>query len=467
MGDGALRLLAFIWLVAGSAVAAQTGAPRASQSADAAASFGARPSVEDIDISPDGRHILYLTPGPGASTVVLVQSLDGAAQPRAAMRASGNPERLRWCRFVTDDRLVCQIDALINDSNGLIPFSRLLSADIDGGNPEMLGERDSIYDSGLRQFDGDILDWLPNEDGQVLMARAHVPEARAGTRLSQQADGLSVDRIDVRSLRATTVEAANRLAASYMTDGRGHVRIMRVTAARGGTGMLGARVQYMYRIAGSSDWRPFSTYDEDSRDGEYPIGVDPELDVAYTLRRLNGRLALYRVKLDGSLQSELVYANDHVDVDDVVRLAHGSRIVGVSSEEDVRHDVYFDPAFRTTMEALHRALPNLSIINVVGASRDGNRLLVHGSSDTDSGRYYVYDRQARSLNEILVDRPQLEHVTRRVSRNQPSRPMKRAVPSGRPFSFRDRRRISASRTRRSGSAPCGPGRAPRPASGRG
>ena len=403
-----MRLLAFIWLVSASAVAAQTGTP---QSNDAAAQFGARPSVEDVDISPDGRHILYLTPGPGPSTVALVQSLDGAEQPRVALRASGNPERLRWCRFVTDDRIVCQVDALISDSSGLIPFSRLLSSDIDGNNPKMLGERPSIYDTGIRQYDGAILDWLPGDDGNVLMARTHVPEARAGTRLSQQAEGLSVERIDVRNLHSTTIEPANRMAAGYMTDGRGHVRIMRVTSARGSTGMLGARVQFMYRTAGSSDWHPFSTYDDDARDGEYPIGVDPELDVAYTLRRLNGRLALYRVKLDGSLASELVYANDHVDVDDVVRLAHGSRIVGVSTEEDVRHDVYFDPAFRATMEGLHHALPNLPILNVVGASRDGNRLLVHGSSDTDPGRYYVYDQRAHSLNEILVDRPQLDHVT--------------------------------------------------------
>ena len=28
----------------------------------------------------------------------------------------------------------------------------------------------------MRQFDGDIIDWLPGEHGSVLMARNYVPE---------------------------------------------------------------------------------------------------------------------------------------------------------------------------------------------------------------------------------------------------------------------------------------------------
>ena len=46
----------------------------------------------------------------------------------------------------------------------------------------------------------------------------------------------------------------------------------------------------------------------------------PSSNAAYVLKKLNGRFALYRVKLDGSLASELVYANEQVDVDDVVRV---------------------------------------------------------------------------------------------------------------------------------------------------
>ena len=59
---------------------------------------------------------------------------------------------------------------------------------------------------------------MPGQDGVVLMSREYVPEAgRAGARIVRSADGLEVDRIDVRTLRtAACVEAANRSAAGYI-----------------------------------------------------------------------------------------------------------------------------------------------------------------------------------------------------------------------------------------------------------
>ena len=128
------------------------------------------------------------------------------------------------------------------------------------------------------------------------------------------------------------------------------------------------------------------------------------------LKKLNGRMALYRVKLDGSMATELVYANEHVDVDDVVMANRGSQVIGVTFAEEQRRIVYFDPDYETLAHALSRAIPNLPLIDFGTTSADGNRVIVHAGSDTDAGRYYVFDRTARSLNEILMVRPQLENV---------------------------------------------------------
>jgi len=411
-------LLCLVW--ASSVAAQQTDA----QIAAAAAQFGARPGIEGIDISPDGHTIAYLAPGPGPSTILVVQGLDGG-QPRGVLRTDGNPERVRWCSFVSNERLICRVTVLVEGSNTLVPFARLISIGLDGGDAKLLGERDSIYDTRVRQYDGGILDWLPGDGNAVLMVRDHVPQAEAGTRLARTADGLSVDRIDVRTLRARTVEPANRLAAGYTTDGRGAVRIMQVSSVRGATGQMQPSVEFLYRPDGSREWRHFSTYDRMTREGEYPIAVDAELGVAYTLRKQDGRMALYRVRLDGSLASELVYANDRVDVDDVVRVAHGARVVGLTFADEARRVRYFDPGFEAMLEALGRALPNLPMLEVVGGSQDGNRLLVHGSSDTDSGRYFLFDRAAHQLNELLVDRPQLEQVPL-----APVRPVSYSAPDG-------------------------------------
>src|SRR6185436_14162519 len=92
--------------------AAQPAAPAAARQATAAERFGVRESVQQIDISPDGRHVVYLQPGPGRSTIVYISDLGSDGEARVVARSSGNPERLRACNFVTNDRLVCRISGM-------------------------------------------------------------------------------------------------------------------------------------------------------------------------------------------------------------------------------------------------------------------------------------------------------------------------------------------------------------------
>jgi dienelactone hydrolase len=406
-----LRLLPLAAFLAASGVAAQ-------QAVDPSQLFGVRESVEHIDISPDGNKVVFLQPGPGRTTVLYLSDLTSEAEPTVVARSSGNPERFRWCNFVTNDRLICQVAGMNTVEGRLIPFSRLVSLDLNGENVVMLGQRASYYDARLRQFDGDVLDWTGGEAGSILMAREIIPEeGRLGTRMTRTADGLAIDRVDVRTLRSERVEAADRRAHRYLGDGQGHVRIMGTRDMRGSSGQLGTLQTYFYRTADDRDWRQLGTYDSATASGMYPLAVDATLNVVYVLQKLNGRFALYRVKLDGSLASELVYSNGEVDVSGVVSTSRRERVIGVSFAEESRRIIYFDPAYQAMTRTLRRAIPNLPLLDYEGASADGNRILVHAGADNDAGRYYVFDRQGPRLNEILMVRPQLENTTLATVRN--------------------------------------------------
>jgi dipeptidyl aminopeptidase/acylaminoacyl peptidase len=82
----------------------------------------------------------------------------------------------------------------------------------------------------------------------------------------------------------------------------------------------------------------------------------------------------------------------------------------VSFAEERSRVIYFDPTYTALARSLGRAIPNLPLIDFDETSADGNRILVHAGSDTDAGRYYVFDRTARSMTEILAVRPQLESI---------------------------------------------------------
>ncbi|MES2135597.1 MAG: hypothetical protein V4502_00880 [Pseudomonadota bacterium] len=122
-------------------------------------------------------------------------------------------------------------------------------------------------------------------------------------------------------------------------------------------------------------------------------------------------MALYTIKLDGSGAERLIAAIPRVDIDDVVRFGDGQKVIGYTYSEDRTQRVYFDPEFDSLANALSRALPKSPIVEFVDSSHDGRRLLIFAGSDTDPGRYYLFDRDKKTLTPAMIERPELEGRT--------------------------------------------------------
>ena len=403
-----------IWMLAGAAMAALANNAASAQAAhsleDDAAAFGSREAVSEATLSPDGTSVLYVTPGPGPKTYAVISNLvTGKTIPMTS--SDGSPENLRWCNYSAPDRAVCRVSWNSRDPEGdILGFGRLIAVDLDGKNAKLLGQPSSWYDAGLRQFDGTILDWNGSRDGTVLMQREYVPEeGKIGSHIVREKQGLGVDSVDTRSIRSLSVEPPKDTASNYMTDERGNVRVMTVPDVNH-SGTFSGRVKYLYRTKSSRDWKSLADYaDVDSQ--IQPLAVDADIDAVYVLKNKNGRLALYTIKLDGTLAERLVAENPNVDIDDVVRFGDGQRVIGYTFADQSRHAVYFDPEFEALSASLSKALPKLPLVNFVDSSADGRKLLIFAGSDTDPGRYYLIDRDKKTLNEAMLERPELEGRT--------------------------------------------------------
>jgi dipeptidyl aminopeptidase/acylaminoacyl peptidase len=349
---------------------------------------------------------MYITPGPGPKTYAVISNLQ-TGKSNVLTAADGDPEILRWCDYSAPDRAVCRISALTHQLSNIIGFQRLISMNIDGSDGKLLGQKSSFYDTALRQTDAVILDWNKKLDGKVLMERVYVPQggqAAIESRLARKKSGLGVDLVDTRDLKSSTVEQPREEASDYMTDGRGNVRIMRVDQYQG-SGLTG-RVKYYYRVPNSHDWKTLVDY-VDEEDQIIPLAIDADINAAYVLKKKDGRRALYTIKLDGSLAENLVAENPHVDIDNVVRVGDGQRVIGYTYADEARHAVYFDPEFKALANSLSKVLPNLPIVDFVDSSSDGRKLLIYAESDNDAGRFYLFDRDAKTLNEAMLEHPQL------------------------------------------------------------
>lgn len=383
--------------------------PAAAQDlASDAKAFGAREAVDAPDLSPDGSKIVYLTPATGKRTTAVLGDLN-AGQFTTLVTTDGEPENLDWCAFASMQRVVCNFSGRTESKSlgELLGFSRLIAIDTAGGNPKLLGQAQSAYDAWLRQDDGDIIDWL-DVDGSVLMDRLYVPEeGKIHSLVVNKKQGWGVDKVDVTTLKSQTVEPP-RDAASYMSDGRGNVRLMSITDTHYSSGQMTGEARYLYRTAGSREWKPLFTVKDATNPEFVPLAIDGTVNALYALKKRNGRYALHTIKLDGSKAEALIAENPRVDIDDVVRFGKGQRVIGYTYAEEERNAVYFDPEFKALAASLSKALPNLPLIDFVDASRDGRKILIFAGSDSDPGRYYLFDKDKKSLAEAMLARPELQ-----------------------------------------------------------
>jgi acetyl esterase/lipase len=388
---------------------------------DPAVAFGTRPSIEQISLSPDGSKIAYISPRAGqAATLFTVDLATGKSSVAASV--DGKPQRLDRCDWVSNNRLACRVYAVVM-ANEATPVTRMVALDADGQNVKVLSQMDNLAQRYATTYGGHIVDLLPGEDGVVLMGRNFIPEAELNTRLNNKAEGLGVVRIDTRTLRTRPEVQPDRNAVEYISDGRGEVRIMGIQPPASASGYSGQTIRYSYRKQGSSRWEPLATLDVLTDEGFNPYAIDPALNVVYGFEKANGRQALYRLALDGSGRKELVFAHPQVDVDGVIRVGRSRRPVGATYVTDKREAVYFDPELKALAASLSKSLKNLPLVRIVDASADEKKLLIYAGSDTDAGRYFVFDKASRQLNEIMLVRPELEkaklattsHVTYRAA----------------------------------------------------
>ncbi|HVF36960.1 MAG TPA: alpha/beta fold hydrolase [Sphingomicrobium sp.] len=373
----------------------------------AARLFGDRESAWNADLSPSGRKIVFLTAGPGSSTLAKILDPDTKALTNLT-RTSGRPESLEWCEFASETQLVCRYGGNVHYDGVLAYFSRMITLRSDGSGVQPLESGRRLDEAYVRQTDGTILDWLPDQDGSVLIARTYVPKVeRTDTHIHDRRNGLGVDRLDLTTLRSKEVEEPRKQASRYLTDGRGIVRVMGLTESRGDTGQLTGKTSYRYRLPNDKEWKVLGEYNSRDNSGIWPVAVDHAANSVYLLEATNGRDALFRMALNGSMAKTPVASNDKVDISGVIQVDRGQPVIGYRYTDDRSRTVYFDPEFKKLASSLGRALPATPLIDFAAASRDGKALLVHASADTDPGAYYLLDRTTKRMEPVLPSRQSL------------------------------------------------------------
>jgi dienelactone hydrolase len=375
-----------------------------------AAKFGARWSVSDIGISPEGKQIVMVAPRPdGGESAVAVSLANGAAVP--LLGANGTTERISWCRFVLETHVVCQLYLRKGTGLDVETGTRMVSITADGRKMEQLTadmRSNALYDSN---FGGSIIDFnVPGKPNSVLMTRFFAPEVRGSSIMANNASGLAVEEVDIVTLERQRVESPRESASGYGTDGHGNIRLMG-SMPRRESGYFRGEVNYSYRPIGGT-WTPLTsvTVDGGPATSFEPQAIDPAENVVLGFAPHGNYQGLYKFALDGSNTTTLVLGRDDADVDGLLTIGRNQRIVGATFATERREFEYFDPELKRLSASLARALGGNKYVSIVDSTTDESKLVLYAGSDTDPGAYYLYDKGTRQLAQLFPARPELVGV---------------------------------------------------------
>lgn len=339
-----------------------------------------RPSVENVQISPDGTHLAVAQRsdtgvGEGndaqARTVLTIRNAATlAVESRMDSGANGEIDELRW---IDDERLLVSVNRLNTTYNVAFQDAVMAIVSRDGRSRFVLPA------SFLATIEGD-----PNH---LLVARCKWGK-----------DGCvqSVNKVEIGHTKGDG-EAITRAPdddSILWADGAGHVRFAASADKKANT-----RLQ-AHTGDGQGTWTLLND-SEKSGVESWPLGVDPTGTFAYIeTGQKTGPSAVERYEFATNTRTQ-VYRHAESDVVSTILAFDGETPIGAYYEPTAPQAVIFNPEHpdAVAMQKILAAFPG-RIAHVTSASRDRTKAVVFTVGDRDPGTWYLFDRRANRASLV-------------------------------------------------------------------
>lgn len=408
--------------------AAQAQAPAAPAAArptpPSAAQLTRAPALSQVQLSPDGRHLLAVTSGDGAQITVSVWDTQNLSAAPARFGAS--QMRILSARFIKNDRIaVTAIQPYTFGGlfNGHI--TKQYITDLTGSRfDEILepgrGGSEAEQQAAARATSG-ILDTLPNDPQHVL-----VVDGRPGT-------AGDIVRVNVYTRQATRVERAGDRFTNPQTDLEGRIR------ARQRVDYDSGRVYFAQYIAhpdtGALE-EHFRWYAADRQPVEIVAFTrDPNI-VFVRSTRDRDRAAIFEYDIRARRILEPAFEHRLFEASDVVQSRNDSdngQVLGFTYGAWNGQTYWLDPTLRQLQQSINEALQvrtepyqwtdiasgaraNIAVpveydARIVSWSRDRSMFVIERSGPSRPAEYFILRASGGGLQPLGRAHPQLDTAT--------------------------------------------------------
>ncbi len=353
------------------------------------ADFAKPPSVETMKLSPDGRYLALVVPQGDYETSLVV--LDATTLKAVGGLRSAQNTLVGDLWWVSDERLVIAVAEKFGGLDEPFLTGHLIAVNADGKGVERIygsmGEMQAGTRLKTRADDtgfATMVDPLPDDPSSAIIAVWPRAQALPYTELY---------RIDVVGGSRHKLAKAPVAGADFLIDENGEPSLAWGTTAEGW--------QQLYRRVDGEQWALVN--DEEASGVEIePLALASAGQAYVQVRTAKGpgHIALWHPQ-----QGEVKVLHQGVVADPlgVLRAADRKSVYGVVTADD-RTDI----ALLDSKGLEGRSLAMLrksfagQLVLPLSWSRDGSQVLVHVSSDRNSGEYYIFDTQAKKARFLLA-----------------------------------------------------------------
>lgn len=374
--DSHLLLVLILLCLAGSSAAAGGTLP--------VEAFATPPDISGTRLSPDGRKLAILQRLSQQGTYgTLLRVLDiDAGQIKDLGYASVDKFVISGIRWGNNDQLL--MSAVYPAVRGGTPTTetRLLAIDIHTREfRDVIPRSYLIRQARFPQFQDRIVDLLSSDEDHILLSGrfAAVDQSR-------------VLKINIRNGRIKKVQRDKFFVYDWMTDRQERLRLA--------FWQNGTEYQIMHQAIGSKKWETLWKFESFADDQVWPMGFGQDAETLYVNAYHEGRRAIFKVNInDPELRKELVFSDSNYDV--YGSLVYSKITGGVIGARVSGHDgvTFWDEDYKNLQKSVDMSLPGTTN-TLYDLSDNERRLLLLATSDTNSGTFYIVDRDENQVKKI-------------------------------------------------------------------
>jgi dipeptidyl aminopeptidase/acylaminoacyl peptidase len=347
-------------------------------------------TIEDVELSPDGTHILALR-NIGGDTVVMVVNLH-TNETFFPAKTDNKQFKFNWVKWANNDRLLisARFDSrLLNGTKYM--QTRLLAKDAKKDSKLMVLIKPDENANWVSQFQDNVISFMQDDPDHVLVSvDREVP-------LYQ-----TVYKINVNNGRMSKYKKSSNSIKSWYADRDGVIRVGETYNDKKRT------VTYKILDPETEKW---------TTAWEYIVLDEPSISIAgfgstsnelFIFADHEGRQALFKVDLSKSgFPKELILSNKNYDVSgQLIYSTRHKEVVGLYYNSGSAKSIFWNKEFQAFQSGIDNAMPETENY-IVSMSDDARKYILFSSNSTNPGTYYFGDRDQKTLAYIASAYPQL------------------------------------------------------------